>query len=247
MMPTTWVADPAAGAGSDTRRAWLEQILRWRPDTWHRGLVRKHRHEAGKFHAIVAASTETAAGLGLAAGLLTPIPAAVSSRSCWSRPGPCTPNGFFIVKEGWEYNLVLAVARSSSPLWGRKAQPGLSHLWRLTSGSPAGRVCLSRWGWVGRGPSASWSISTARRSSRLGASSLSPSRPARRDRSSLARPIRRSGLCACRKIRPRHDLGMLLEQSPALALGHAAPHPELDLVVERLRPALLSSQGSDGR
>ena len=30
----------------------------------------------GKFHAAVAASTETTAGLGLAAGLLTPIPAA---------------------------------------------------------------------------------------------------------------------------------------------------------------------------
>src|SRR6516225_982378 len=41
------------------------------------------------------------------------------------------------------------------------------------------------------------------------------------------------------EVRPRNDLGMLLEQSPALALGHAAPHPELDLVVQRVRPALL--------
>jgi len=47
-----------------------------------------------------------------------------------------------------------------------------------------------------------------------------------------------AGIALCRKIHPRYDLGMLLKQSPALALGHAAPNPELDLVVERLRPAL---------
>jgi len=65
----------------------------------------------GKFHAIVAASTETAAGLGLAAGLLTPIPAAgfvsLMLVAAWTVH---RPNGFFIVKEGWEYNLVLAVS-----------------------------------------------------------------------------------------------------------------------------------------
>ncbi|OBA82016.1 DoxX family protein [Mycobacterium sp. 1164966.3] len=64
----------------------------------------------GKFHAVVAASTETAAGLGLAAGLLTPIPAAgfvsLMLVAAWTVH---RPNGFFIVKEGWEYNLVLAV------------------------------------------------------------------------------------------------------------------------------------------
>lgn len=64
----------------------------------------------GKFHATVAASTETAAGLGLAAGLLTPIPAAgfvsLMLVAAWTVH---RANGFFIVKEGWEYNLVLAV------------------------------------------------------------------------------------------------------------------------------------------
>ncbi len=65
----------------------------------------------GKFHATVAATTETAAGLGLAAGLLTPIPAAgfvsLMLVAAWTVH---RANGFFIVKEGWEYNLVLAVS-----------------------------------------------------------------------------------------------------------------------------------------
>jgi putative oxidoreductase len=65
----------------------------------------------GRFHAIVAATTEMAAGLGLAAGLLTPIPAAgfvsLMLVAAWTVH---RPNGFFIVKEGWEYNLVLAVS-----------------------------------------------------------------------------------------------------------------------------------------
>jgi putative oxidoreductase len=65
----------------------------------------------GTFHAAVAACTETAAGFGLAAGLLTPIPAAgfvsLMLVAAWTVH---RPNGFFIVKEGWEYNLVLAVS-----------------------------------------------------------------------------------------------------------------------------------------
>jgi putative oxidoreductase len=52
-----------------------------------------------------------AAGLGLAVGLLTPIPAAgfvsLMFVAAWTVH---RKNGFFIVKEGWEYNLVLAVA-----------------------------------------------------------------------------------------------------------------------------------------
>jgi putative oxidoreductase len=65
----------------------------------------------GTFHATVAATTEVSAGLGLAAGLLTPIPAAgfvsLMLVAAWTVH---RPNGFFIVKEGWEYNLVLAVS-----------------------------------------------------------------------------------------------------------------------------------------
>ena len=65
----------------------------------------------GKFHAVVAATTEVSAGLGLAAGLLTPIPAAgfvsLMLVAAWTVH---RPNGFFIVKEGWEYNLVLALS-----------------------------------------------------------------------------------------------------------------------------------------
>jgi putative oxidoreductase len=65
----------------------------------------------GKFQAVVAATTEISAGLGLAAGLLTPIPAAgfvaLMLVAAWTVH---RHNGFFIVKEGWEYNLILAVA-----------------------------------------------------------------------------------------------------------------------------------------
>lgn len=65
----------------------------------------------GKFHATVAATTEMAAGLGLAAGFLTPIPAAgfvsLMLVAAWTVH---RANGFFIVKEGWEYNLVLAAS-----------------------------------------------------------------------------------------------------------------------------------------
>src|SRR6202050_4512514 len=65
----------------------------------------------GKFHATMAATTEMTAGLGLAAGLLTPIPAAgfvsLMLVAAWTVH---RHNGFFIVKEGWEYNLVLAVS-----------------------------------------------------------------------------------------------------------------------------------------
>jgi len=46
-------------------------------------------------------------------------------------------------------------------------------------------------------------------------------------------------LALVEEVRPRHHVGVLLEQGPALALGHASPNAELDLVVQRVRPALL--------
>lgn len=63
----------------------------------------------GRIHAVLAASTELGAGLLFALGLLTPLAAAgfvslmiVAAYTVHLR------NGFFIVKEGLEYNLVLA-------------------------------------------------------------------------------------------------------------------------------------------
>lgn len=64
----------------------------------------------GRLHAVAAATTEIAAGLGLAAGLLTPIPAAAFVAlmvvAGWTVH---RPHGFYVFNEGWEYNLVLAV------------------------------------------------------------------------------------------------------------------------------------------
>ncbi|MCF6387440.1 DoxX family protein [Mycobacterium sp. MBM] len=68
----------------------------------------------GAFHARLAATTEIAAGIGLAAGLLTPVPAAgfvaLMIVAAWTVH---RDNGFFIVGQGWEYNLVLATAAVS--------------------------------------------------------------------------------------------------------------------------------------
>ena len=83
----------------------------------------------GKFHATVAATTEIAAGLGLAAGFLTPIPAAgfvsLMVVAAWTVH---RANGFFIVKEGWEYNLVLAVSAVGGHVGRGQVQPGSSGL-----------------------------------------------------------------------------------------------------------------------
>ena len=82
----------------------------------------------GTFHARIAASTEILAGLGLAAGLLTPIPAAgfvaLMLTAAWTVH---RANGFFIVKEGWEYNLVLAAGAVSVATIGA-GQFSLDHL-----------------------------------------------------------------------------------------------------------------------
>lgn len=64
----------------------------------------------GRFHAILASTTEIGAGLLLALGLLTPLAAAgligtmVVAIGTYHRK-----NGFFITKEGWEYTTLIAV------------------------------------------------------------------------------------------------------------------------------------------
>ena len=63
----------------------------------------------GKVHAYLAATTELGAGILLALGFLTPLAAAgivgLMIVAGWTTH---RENGFFIVKSGWEYNLILA-------------------------------------------------------------------------------------------------------------------------------------------
>ena len=62
----------------------------------------------GRMHALLAACTEISCGLGFAAGLLTPLTAAgfvgTMCVAAWTHKGT-----FFVFKDGWEYNLVLAI------------------------------------------------------------------------------------------------------------------------------------------
>ncbi len=62
----------------------------------------------GKLHALLAACTEIVSGLGFAAGLLTPLTAAgcvgIMFVAAWTHKG-----AFFVFKDGWEYNAVLAL------------------------------------------------------------------------------------------------------------------------------------------
>ncbi len=63
----------------------------------------------GKLHALAAASTELGGGLMFALGLLTPLAgAAMVGLMIVAGWTDHRKNGFFIVKKGWEYNLVLA-------------------------------------------------------------------------------------------------------------------------------------------
>jgi putative oxidoreductase len=63
----------------------------------------------GKFHAYMAATTEIVSGLMFAAGLLTPLAAAGIVGIMVVAGFIHRHNGFFVFKEGIEYNLVLAV------------------------------------------------------------------------------------------------------------------------------------------
>ena len=62
----------------------------------------------GRVHAVLAASTEIASGLGFALGFLTPLTVAgcvgVMVVAAWTHK-----DAFFVFKDGWEYNLVLAI------------------------------------------------------------------------------------------------------------------------------------------
>ena len=98
----------------------------------------------GKFHARLAAGTELGAGLGLAVGLLTPVCAegfvALMLVAAWTVH---RRNGFFIVKEGWEYNLVLAGGAVALGALGA-GRLSLDHL--LFAGSPAYHFLHGWWG-----------------------------------------------------------------------------------------------------
>lgn len=62
----------------------------------------------GKLHAYMAATTEIVCGIGFAVGMLTPLAAAgfvgTMTVAAWTHKGK-----FFVFKDGWEYNAVLAV------------------------------------------------------------------------------------------------------------------------------------------
>lgn len=63
----------------------------------------------GKFHAYTAATTEITAGILFAAGLLTPLAAAGIVGIMFVAGFIHRHNGFFVFKEGIEYNLVLSI------------------------------------------------------------------------------------------------------------------------------------------
>jgi putative oxidoreductase len=62
----------------------------------------------GRLHAYLAACTEISCGLGMAVGLLTPLTAAgfvgIMVVAGWTHK-----HAFFSFKDGWEYNLILAL------------------------------------------------------------------------------------------------------------------------------------------
>lgn len=66
----------------------------------------------GTIHAVLAASTEVGSGLLLAAGLLTPLAGAGFVGVMLVAGYTHRDNGFFIVKDGWEYNWVLSLVPS---------------------------------------------------------------------------------------------------------------------------------------
>ena len=91
----------------------------------------------GRRHAVLAALTEIAAGLALAAGLATPVAAAgfvgLMAVAFWvAHRG----KGFFVFSDGWEYTVVLAaVAVAIATLGpGRLSLDGFTGFYRLLDG-----------------------------------------------------------------------------------------------------------------
>lgn len=68
----------------------------------------------GRTHATLAAVAETGGGIALALGMLTPLVglAIVANMAVAGYVGH-RKNGFFIIKDGWEYTFVLAVVAGS--------------------------------------------------------------------------------------------------------------------------------------
>ena len=84
------------GGGISGTGAFFENRLGFRP---------------GKVHASIAGLTEVSAGIALALGLLTPIPAAaIVGTMVVAAIAAHRDGGFFITKGGYEYNVVLGAA-----------------------------------------------------------------------------------------------------------------------------------------
>ena len=87
----------------------------------------------GKLHALLAASTELGGGLLMAMGLLTPLAGAgFVGLMIVAGYTDHRKNGFFIVRQGWEYNWILAlfavtVASVGPGCWSIDGAIGLSN------------------------------------------------------------------------------------------------------------------------
>ena len=134
----------------------------------HRRLVRQHRDEAGHVPRPDRRDAPRWRPVSVSPlGLLTPIPAAgfvaLMLVAAWTVH---RPNGFFIVKEGWEYNLVLACRAVGVATIGA-GKFSLDHLlFSTTSSTTAARLVgsgRSRWASVSPAASVSWRSSTGRR------------------------------------------------------------------------------------
>ena len=99
----------------------------------------------GRRHAFAAGAVETAGGLLLALGLLTPLAAALSlSVMVVAAVSVHMKNGFFITKNGVEYNLVFGVAALTLAFTG----PGGGHSTRCCGGTTEARHgALRHSGW----------------------------------------------------------------------------------------------------